>query len=115
MGGCARGRVRRGTAITREAAMAENLQHYCFCLTRDQMPAADQALLSQRRAALLKNSKWQTGDQITIRFLEGDPGLQKRVRDVASEWMKVANLNFVFVDRAPTDIRIAFQQGNGSW
>ena len=60
--------------------MAENLQHYCFCLTRDQMPASDQALLSQRKAALLKNSKWQTGDQITIRFLEGDPGLQKRVQ-----------------------------------
>src|SRR5215813_15461178 len=114
MDGCARGQVRRAQRKNREAAVAENLQHYCFCLTRDQMPASDQALLSQRKAALLKNSKWQTGDQITIRVLEGDPGLQKRVRDVASEWMKFANLNFAFVDRAPTDIRIAFQQGNGS-
>src|SRR5262244_3472839 len=98
MDGCAPGAGKAGAAETGEAAMAENLQHYCFCLTRDQMPASDQALLSQRKAALLKNSKWQTGDQITIRFLEGDPRLQKRVRDVASEWMKVANLNFVFVD-----------------
>jgi len=115
MDGCAPGAGTAGAVETGEAAMAENLQHYCFCLTRDQMPASDQALLSQRKAALLKNSKWQTGDQITIRFLDGDPGLQKRVRDVASEWMKFANLNFAFVDRAPTDIRIAFQQGNGSW
>jgi serralysin len=95
--------------------MAENLLQYCFCLTAAQLPAEDRAKLAQRRAALLKNASWQTGDQITIRFLEGDPGLQTRVRNVASEWMKVANLNLVFTDQAPTDIRIAFQQGNGSW
>ena len=95
--------------------MADNAQQYCFCLTPDTLPAEDRARLAQRRAAFLKGARWQTGDQITIRFLDGDPALRKRVRDVASEWMKVANLNFVFVNQGPTDIRIAFTQGNGSW
>ena len=53
--------------------MAENLQQYCFCLTAAQLPAEDRAKLAQRRAALLKNASWQTGDQITIRFLEEIP------------------------------------------
>jgi hypothetical protein len=31
------------------------------------------------------------------------------------EWTKIANLTFDFVNGAPTDIRIAFMPGNGSW
>jgi hypothetical protein len=34
---------------------------------------------------------------------------------VALEWTNLANLTFAFRDREPTDIRIGFEQGNGSW
>ena len=95
--------------------MPENLTHYCVCLTQGDLPQEDQDRLLQKRAAVLKNARWQTGAQISIRFLEGDPKLQKRVRDVAREWTKIANLHFEFVQDAPTDIRIAFTPGNGSW
>lgn len=89
--------------------MANQLQ-FCMCLG-DPNPKASQAY----KAAILKNSRWQTGDIISIRFLGGDPALQDRVRKVALEWTNVANLTFDFVDNAPSDIRIAFVQGNGSW
>ena len=95
--------------------MQENLTHYCFCLTQGDLPQEEQDKLMQRRAAVLKSARWQTGDTISIRFLEGDRTLQKKVRDVALEWADIANLNFEFIEDAPTDIRIAFQQGDGSW
>lgn len=95
--------------------MEENLTHYCVCLTQSDLPQEEQARLMQKRAAVLKSARWQTGAQISIRFLEGDPKLQEKVRNVAQEWLKIANLHFEFVREAPTDIRIAFKPGAGSW
>jgi serralysin len=90
--------------------MAANESRFCMSLSS---PAADTQ--KHYKAAILKNSRWQPGDKITIRFLDGDPALQQRVQKVALEWTKIANLNFEFVDQAPTDIRISFTPGNGSW
>lgn len=91
--------------------MTENNQsHYCA------VPTAP-AHSSKERAALLNQSKWQPGSAITVGFLAGDPGLQQRVQGVAREWTgpQMANLKLNFLDSAATDIRIAFEQGNGSW
>jgi hypothetical protein len=93
-------------------SMAENKKHFCMCIT---LSAADNKRLRSRRAALLKSAQWGDGASITVRFLEGDPGLQTRVRDMAMEWTKIANINFDFRKQGATDIRIAFKQGNGSW
>jgi serralysin len=87
-----------------------NTIEFCMCLT-DPNPKQSKGY----RAAILKNSRWQPGDVISIRFLDGDPALQDRVRKVAKEWTKIANLTFDFVDGAPSDIRIAFAPGKGSW
>ncbi len=87
-----------------------NKSHFCMCLT-DPNPNASKAY----RAAILKNSRWQPGDSISIRFLDGAATLRNRVKKVALEWTKVANLNFDFVDSGQADIRIAFVSGNGSW
>lgn len=95
--------------------MTENLSHYCVCMLPDQLPDADQDALQFHRAAVLRAAMWDLGAQISIRFLGGSAALQKRVRDVAMEWTKVANLNFDFRNDGPTDIRIAFIQGDGSW
>lgn len=95
--------------------MQENMTHYCACLTQGDLPQDAQEKMFQKKAAVLKNARWQSGEQILIRFLEGSRELQERVRDVAQEWMKIANLNLEFVQEGPTDIRIAFEQGNGSW
>ncbi len=92
-----------------------NEEHFCMCPTLEELPDADQSLLKQRRAALLRSARWQPNDQIKIRFLEGSPALQQRVKKVASEWLKFAGLKFDFVQNGQSDVRIAFQPGKGSW
>ncbi|MBT9466234.1 MAG: hypothetical protein IV113_19605 [Hydrogenophaga sp.] len=67
------------------------------------------------KGVVLDATKWRINEQITIRFLEGDPELQTRVRKVAEEWTAIAALNFRFVDDGPADIRISFVQDNRSW
>jgi serralysin len=92
-----------------------NEKYYCSCLTEGPLAAEDRKLLQGHKAALLKDAKWTVGSVITVRFLEGATELQQRVRKVAEEWTKLANLTLDFRTSGPTDIRIAFKQGNGSW
>lgn len=69
------------------------------------------------RAALQKDAKWKSADAITIAFMSGDEALKKRVRETAQRWVApgLANLRLVFNDAPDADVRIAFQQGDGSW
>lgn len=97
--------------------MSTNEKHYCICMTPDDVPEADKRLLAGQKAALLNAARWPTGSIITAGFLESDPKLQERVKTVAIEWTRagMANLTLDFRMHGDTDIRIAFQQGNGSW
>ena len=95
--------------------MAKNDKHFCMCITRESLSAADKKRMRSQRAALLKSAQWADGSLITVRFLEGDARLQKRVRDMAMEWTKIANISFDFREQGPTDLRIGFKPGNGSW
>jgi len=95
--------------------MSGNENHYCMCITPDSLNPNDLERLKGHRAAYLNEAKWNPGDTITIRFLEGDEELRERVKAVALEWTDIANLNLEFTDSAPSDIRIAFEAGNGSW
>jgi serralysin len=69
------------------------------------------------KAALQKDSKWKAGDAITVAFLGGDDKLKQRIIEVAKRWTApgLANLRLQFNDDEDADVRIAFQQGNGSW
>jgi Matrixin len=89
---------------------AENLNHFCVCMSSAPQESND-------KAALLNEARWQSGAVIRVAFLEGDKSLQDRVRAVASEWTQDgrANLKLSFVESGSADIRIAFEQGNGSW
>jgi serralysin len=99
--------------------MSANEHHYCVCLSAEDvnktLPPEDKDRLAGHKAALLKSAKWPVGHSITLRFMGGTPELQERVKKVAREWTALANLTFDFRASGPTDIRIAFQQGNGSW
>jgi serralysin len=87
-----------------------NEQYFC-------MTPGVRAPVHATRAALLKETRWEDGETIVVRFMEGDPGLQARVRNVAEEWTepKMANLTFNFITEGPADVRIAFIPGKGSW
>src|SRR5918995_1347154 len=67
------------------------------------------------RAAIFFQKKWPAGRPITIRFLEGDPNIQNKVKEMAMDWTNYGNLKFQFVNDKDADIQIAFQQGAGSW
>lgn len=88
----------------------ENHDHYCVCIS----PGKTQG---RQKAALLNAAAWIAADTIKIKFLEGDESLRQRVKSMAERWLgpNMANLNFQWIDSGKADIRIAFQQGNGSW
>lgn len=69
------------------------------------------------KAALLKDTKWQPGESISISFLDGDPAVHEKVMQAARGWVQpgMANLKFSFrTDTNDTDIRISFRY-RGSW
>jgi serralysin len=100
-----------------------NESHYCICLTPDDLSEEDKARLRGHKAALLRGAKWEVGEVITVRFLNDGVNrfgarateLEERIQKVALEWTKLANLNLDFRNGGSTDIRIAFQDGDGSW
>ncbi|MGM5631092.1 M12 family metallopeptidase [Apibacter raozihei] len=66
--------------------------------------------------ALLKSKKWENGQTITIKFLNGNAFLQNKVKQFANQWMQYANLKFVYVNaNQSADIRINFDNSGGSW
>jgi serralysin len=68
------------------------------------------------RAALVKGAKWNSGDVITTSFIDGDPAIQRRVREAAQPWVVpgMANLRLDFRKDTNTLIRISFRY-SGSW
>jgi serralysin len=89
---------------------SENEKHYCICISNETQELND-------KAALLNGARWSSGDVITVMFLEGDESLRERVKQTAERWTApgMANLQLRFVESGPADVRIAFEQGDGSW
>jgi serralysin len=103
---------------------AQNSKHFCMSVVPTELSEATrQALgIGNRKAALLNEFKWPKGSILKVKFEEGSPQLQQRVRDVAKGWLfdsaanqQLANLQFDWVSTGDADIRIAFKQGDGSW
>jgi hypothetical protein len=68
-----------------------------------------------RRAVVEKFFLWDTGDKLRIRFLDGDPVVQQKVKGVANEWLQHVNLGFEFGNDPNAEIRISFAQKGTSW
>jgi Matrixin len=90
--------------------MAANPNRYCICITEQ-----DQG--TNGKAALLNEARWTTCDVIRVKFMEGDDSLKQRVRAMAERWTapNMANLRFEWVDAGDAEVRIQFEQGDGSW
>lgn len=70
------------------------------------------------RQALALAHKWNSGDTISISFLDGDNSLQQKVKQYAREWTAPggANLGLGFRhDTNNTMIRISFLFGSENW
>lgn len=81
----------------------------------EENPANVQANFDQDKEALIVKGKlWSPGRALRIRFLDGDPVVQKKVADVARKWLEVVNLQFDFGEHTAAEIRISFRAA-GSW
>jgi hypothetical protein len=70
---------------------------------------------SPLEAVAFTSKLWRAGCTLRVRFLDGDPNVQTRVRHHAQEWTRHANVNFSFGDDRNADIRISFTPDEGSW
>lgn len=88
----------------------DNENHWCFSWFEEDDPKQ-----GTTRAALVKDFKWKSGEQIKISFLDGDPSVQERVKKVALQWVVpgIADVRFAF-QKDPGTIRISFKNP-GSW
>lgn len=64
--------------------------------------------------ALAWRRQWQSGQELRICFLDGEPGLRRRVQVHAEIWLQYANLGFKFGNHADPEIRVSFA-GQGYW
>jgi hypothetical protein len=67
--------------------------------------------------ALVKEKIWTNGKTITVAFLNGEPQIQNKVKEIAKQWENHANIKLDFVSGKDADIRIGFKwKGDtGSW
>lgn len=74
-------------------------------------------LTGKTRAGLVKDSKWGSGDRITVSFLDDEQSVKDQVKQVARQWIVpgMANLSLDFRDDTnDTLVRISFKY-EGSW
>ncbi len=96
-----------------------------FCIDRTIPPEyawlADQQAVQENSAnrspfeAVSTGKFWLLGRVLHVAFLEGTPELWERVEFYAKQWMRYANITFLFDNRADAKIRITFQRGIGTW
>lgn len=68
----------------------------------------------ETRGAVLRDKKWQPGQTLRVRFLDGDPIVQQKIEAIAHQWSQHINIRFAFGNDPDAEIRISCQRG-GSW
>lgn len=58
---------------------------------------------------------WLPGSRLRVRFLDGDPILQRRVLRMAQIWTAYANVSFEPSEDADAEVRVGFDEHEGSW
>jgi serralysin len=66
------------------------------------------------KMALIRAKLWEPGQTLRVKFMDGDPEIQGKVKEKAKDWENFANLKFDFISEGDADIRIAFER-DGSW
>ncbi|KAH9995886.1 hypothetical protein BJV74DRAFT_298794 [Russula compacta] len=81
----------------------------------NQSRARNDSARSSLRLGVENQFKWQNGRTLTVCFL-GYPSeyLKRRVKEIAPQWMRYANIKFHFVEGQRADIRIKFTGLNGN-
>jgi hypothetical protein len=67
------------------------------------------------RMALIDLKKWDPGQTLTCKFLDGDTFQRQKVTEKAKLWEEYANVRIDFGDDPNPQVRISFQADPGSW
>lgn len=67
------------------------------------------------RAAFEKKKLWINGSTLRVKFMEGNTSQHNQVKKFATEWTNFANIKFDFNDDNDAEIRITFDETDGSW
>ncbi|KAK2594034.1 hypothetical protein QQS21_008253 [Conoideocrella luteorostrata] len=97
--------------------MAEPTVSFPYCsadatlVDYDEIPGSN--LVSQEGApSFLASNKtlwWPKGKKIKVRFLNGSPTVQQKVKSYAETWEEYANIDFQFIKEGDADVRVAFK------
>ena len=68
----------------------------------------------QSRGAVIADKKWNPGQTLRVRFLDGDPLVQQKIQAVAHQWSQHISIKLEFGNDPDAEIRISCQPG-GSW
>ncbi|UPK71384.1 M12 family metallopeptidase [Chitinophaga filiformis] len=91
-----------------------------WCTEMFPSQAADSFTIEKMQAGVLTayKWKWQLGQpkRITVRFNDGIPAIQDRIKTIAAKWEPFVGAKFVYVPSSQeADIKISFQQRGASW
>ena len=86
--------------------MAEQIR---VCIDRVIPEASDSELAAPR------SKKWPNGTRLRVRFLDGAPAIQEKVKSYAEAWHPHSNVTFEFVSSGPAEIRVSFVPDGTSW
>lgn len=67
------------------------------------------------RMAVVNTKRWAAGSVLRCRFLDGSKKMQDKVKAIALEWQKFADIKLKFVTKGAAEIRISFFADEGSW
>lgn len=84
-----------------------------ICLS-DSLPKPQKGDSNLAQGVFRTSSKWLPGQKLRVRFLDGDEFLRSKVRQFAQIWEQYANIDFVFVDSGPAEIRVSFELEKGA-
>ena len=62
---------------------------------------------AETELAVTRSKKWPNGKHLRVRFLDGTPAIQAKVRTYAEAWHPFANITFEFVSDGPAEIRVS--------
>lgn len=69
---------------------------------------------TEKRAVSFPAKHWPKESVLTVSFLSGTEDQRNRVKTVAAEWQRYANIRFDFVERVGK-IRVSFRPDDGAW
>jgi hypothetical protein len=58
---------------------------------------------------------WDTGQKIYVKFLNGSLELQNKIKNIAKEWERYANVSFVFISTGNAHVRIYLNSKGGHY